>query len=73
MVFFHPPPHPPELSADQIRALIKCAEKMAAYMEDEITNANRAGIGHTVLHLPAVVEGWRFTATAISETYDGEY
>lgn len=73
MVFVHEPPKPPELSASQIRALVEYAQKMAEYMEVEISHANETGMGHAALHLPAVVEGWNFTAQAIAETYDGEF
>ncbi|MHA7262460.1 hypothetical protein ACX80W_04545 [Arthrobacter sp. TMN-37] len=73
MAFIHDPPIPPDLSGAQIRALIQYAERMRIYMEIELSRADEDGLGHAALHLPAVIEGWRFTAQAISETYDGEF
>lgn len=73
MTSFPVPPEPPRLKADQIRGLIRYAEQMSEYMEAEIARANAEGMGHAVLHLPEIVEGWRFTALAIRETYDGTF
>ena len=73
MALFHEPPDPPDLSGPQISALIQYAERMRVYMEVELSRADEDGRGHAALHLPAVIEGWRFTAQAISETYDGRF
>lgn len=42
-------------------------------MDAEIVRANAEELGHAALHLPDIVEGWRFTALAIRETYDGSF
>jgi hypothetical protein len=73
VAFFHEPPEPPDLSEPQIRPLIRYAEDMKVYLEVEFSRANDDGLGHASLHLPAIIEGWRFTARAISETYDGRF
>lgn len=68
-----PPPQPPRLDSSQIRGLIRYAEQMSEYMEAEFARSNAEGMGFAVLDLPQIAEGWRFTALAIRETYDGEF
>lgn len=41
---FPSPPTPPRLSAGQIHALIEYAQKMATYMDNEISRANDSGM-----------------------------
>ncbi|WP_211883001.1 hypothetical protein [Pseudarthrobacter albicanus] len=61
------------LNAQRIRDLIRYAVEMAEYMQAEIDHANAEGRGFSVLDLPAVVEGWKFTALARRESYDGGF
>lgn len=51
------------------------AQRMADRIDAELEFAKRAGKGHeaSVLELGDIAKGWRFTAIAVAESYDGEY
>lgn len=62
-------PEPPPLDAATVRDLVAYAEHVAEHLEREITEAEARGLD--TAPLPRLVEGWRFVATAIAESYDG--
>jgi hypothetical protein len=65
------PPQPPHLEPMQIREFIRYAEQMADYIEADIELAKRAR--HAAVDHSDIAKGWRFTALAVAETYDGEF
>lgn len=68
-----PPPEPPELEPDAIRALIDYADKMAAYMEAETELVRELGRASAENDLSGLVQGWRFTAQGLRDSYDGRF
>lgn len=67
------PPEPPELTPDNIRALIDYADRMAAFMEAEMELARQLGRATPENDLSELVEGWRFTAQGLRDSYDGRF
>ena len=68
-----PPPEPPELEPDKVRALIDYADRMAAFMEAEVTLARELGKTTPEDDLSELVEGWKFTAQGLRDSYDGQF
>ena len=73
MIEMPPPPEPPELEPDKIRALIDYADRMAAFMEAEIKLSRELGKTTPENYLSELVEGWRFTAQGLRDSYDGQF
>jgi hypothetical protein len=68
-----PPPEPPELEPYKIRALIDYADRMAAFMEAEMELVRELGRANSEKYLSELVEGWRFTAQGLRDSYDGQF
>ena len=68
-----PPPEPPELEPDKIRALIDYADRMAAFIEAEIKLVRGHGRPTPENDLSELVVGWRFTAQGLRDSYDGRF
>lgn len=66
-------PEPPDLPAEKIRQLIDYADRMAAAMEAELKTADSLGGVPTGHRMGESIAGWRFTALAIRESYDGRF
>lgn len=66
-------PEPPDLPAEKIRQLIDYADRMAAAMEAEMKVADSLGGVFPDHRLNDTIAGWRFTALAIRESYDGGF
>ncbi|MFF2245887.1 hypothetical protein ACFVTM_17085 [Arthrobacter sp. NPDC058130] len=64
-----PPPEPPELEPDKIRALINYADKMATFMEAETELARELGRAAPENDLSELIEGWKFTAQGLRDSY----
>ena len=73
MIEMPPPPEPPELEPDKIRALIDYADKMAAFMEAETELLRELGRATPENDLSELVDGWRFTAQGLRDSYDGQF
>ena len=73
MIEMPPPPEPPELEPDKIRALIDYADRMAAFMEAEMKLGRELGKTTPEDDLSELVEGWRFTAQGLRDSYDGRF
>ncbi|WP_139006238.1 hypothetical protein [Arthrobacter crystallopoietes] len=73
MIEMPPPPEPPKLEPEKIRALISYADDMAAYMQSEIELAYEFGKSTPENDLTELVEGWKFTAQGLRDSYDGQY
>ena len=73
MIEMPPPPEPPELEPDKIRALIDYADRMAAFMEAEMKLGRELGKTTPEDDLSGLVEGWRFTAQGLRDSYDGRF
>ncbi len=73
MIEMPPPPEPPELEPDKIRALIDYADKMAAVMEAQMELARELGRATPENNLSELVDGWRFTAQGLRDSYDGQF
>ncbi|MET1063420.1 MAG: hypothetical protein ABWX85_00440 [Arthrobacter sp.] len=73
MIEMPPPPEPPELEPDKVRALIDYADKMAAFMEAEIKLGRELGKTTPEDDLSELVEGWKFTAQGLRDSYDGRF
>lgn len=67
------PPEPPELEPDKIRALIVYAERMAACMEAEMELGRQLGRATPESDLSELVDGWRFTAQGLRDSYYGRF
>lgn len=65
-------PDPPDLPPGKIRELIDYAERMAVSMEAEM-KACRLGKASPEHDLSEIIAGWKFTALAIRERYDGQF
>jgi hypothetical protein len=68
-----PPPEPPELKPDKIRALVEYADRMAAFMEAETELVRGLGRATPENDLSELFEGWRFTAQGLRDSYDGRF
>jgi hypothetical protein len=68
-----PPPEPPQLPQDKIRDLIDYADRMAAFMEAEMNLIRRLGRATSETDLEPLVEGWKFVAQAMRDSYDVRY
>ncbi|MFF2317421.1 hypothetical protein ACFVTE_14265 [Arthrobacter sp. NPDC058097] len=66
-------PEPPDLPAMKIRELIDYADRMAASMEAEMKVVRRLGRASPEHDLSEIIAGWKFTALAIRESYDGQF
>jgi hypothetical protein len=66
------PPEPPSLPQEKIRELIAYADGMAVFMEAEVELINEMGRSATGNDLVRIIEGWKFTALALRESYDGQ-
>ena len=73
MIEMPPPPEPPELEPDKVRALIDYADRMAAFMEAEIKLGRELGKTTHDDDLSELVEGWKFTAQGLRDSYDGRF
>ncbi|RAM36119.1 hypothetical protein [Arthrobacter globiformis] len=66
-------PEPPDLPAQKIRELIDYADRMATSMEAEMDMIRRLGKASPEHDLGEIIAGWKFTALAIRESYDGRF
>lgn len=73
MIEMPPPPEPPELEPDKVRALIDYADRMAAFMEAEMKLGRELGKTTPEDDLSELVEGWKFTAQGLRDSYDGRF
>lgn len=73
MMEMPPPPEPPVLEPEKIRALIDYAEKMAAFMEAEMQLLHELGRATPENDLSGLVAGWRFTAQGLRDSYDQQF
>jgi hypothetical protein len=73
MIEMPPPPEPPELEPDKVRALIDYADRMAAFMEAEMKLGRELGKTTSEDDLSELVEGWKFTAQGLRDIYDGRF
>lgn len=73
MIQMPPPPEPPELEPEKIRALIDYAEKMAEFMEAETELLRELGKATPENDLSGLVTGWRFTAQGLRDSYDQQF
>lgn len=75
MIVMPPPPEPPELEPDKIRALIDYADKMAEYMgaEMDLIHEHDEADTSSDRYLSGLVEGWKFTAQGLRDSYDGQF
>lgn len=75
MIKMPPSPEPPELEPDKIRALIEYADRMAEYMEAEKKLDHEPGMAGSSSdkYLSGLVQGWRFTAQGLRDSYDGQF
>jgi hypothetical protein len=67
------PPEPPDLEPDKIRALIDYADRTAAFFEAEIELMRGLGKPIPENDLSGLVEGWRFAAQGLRDSYDGQF
>lgn len=67
------PPQPPELEPDKVRALIDYADRMAAFLETEMEIVRGLGRATPENDLSDLLEGWRFTAQGLRNSYDGQF
>jgi hypothetical protein len=73
MIEMPPPPEPPDLRPDKIRALIDYADRMVAFLEAQMKLARELGKATPENDLSELVEGWRFTAQGLRDSYDGRF
>lgn len=73
MIEMPPPPEPPELEPDKVRALIDYADRMAAFMEAEMKLGRELGKTAPEDDLSELVEGWKFTAQGLRDSYDRRF
>ena len=73
MIEMPPPPEPPELEPDKVRALIDYADRMAAFMEAEIKLGRDLGKTTPEDDLSELVEGWKVTAQGLRDSSDGRF
>lgn len=73
MIEMPPPPEPPVLEPEKIRALIDYAEKMAEFMEAEMQLQRELGKATPENDLSGLVTGWRFTAQGLRDSYDQQF
>jgi hypothetical protein len=65
------PPEPPALPQEKIRELIDYADGMATFMEAEAELINELGRTTPENSLASAIGGWKFTALALWQSYDG--
>jgi hypothetical protein len=65
------PPEPPELPAEKVRDLVEYADRMAAFIAAETELVGEFGRTAGQNDLTRLVEGWKFTARALRDSYDG--
>jgi hypothetical protein len=65
------PPEPPVLPHEKIRELIAYADGMAAFMEAEAELINELGRTAPENDPAPIIQGWKFTALALRESYNG--
>jgi hypothetical protein len=73
MIDMPPPPEPPALPAEKVRDLIGYADLMADFMSAEMELISELGKASPENDLTPLVEGWRFVAQAMRDSYDGQY
>ena len=73
MIEMPPPPEPPALEPDKIRALIHYADKMAAFMEAQVELTRHLGRTAPEDDMSELVEGWKFVAQGLRDSYDGQF
>lgn len=73
MIEMPPPPEPPELEPDMVRALIDYADRMAAFMAAEMKLGRELGKTAPEDDLSGLVKGWKFTAQGLRDSYDGRF
>jgi hypothetical protein len=65
------PPEPPALPQEKIQELIAYADGMATFMLAEAELISELGRTTPENDLAPIIEGWKFTALALRESYDG--
>ncbi len=66
-------PEPPTLEPEQIKGLISYAENMAAFLQAEMELIHELGRSTAESDLNERIEGWKFTAQGLRDSYDGQY
>ena len=61
-------PTPPPLDPQTVRDLVRYAEQVVRYLEDERAECRARDL--PAGPLPELIAGWDFVATALAESYD---
>jgi hypothetical protein len=72
MIDMPSPPEPPTLPVEKVRNLIDYAERMSAFMSAETELISELGKASPENDLPPLIDGWRFMAQAVRDSYDGQ-
>lgn len=73
MIDMPPTPEPPALPSEKVRDLIDYADRMAAFISAETELIGELGRAPAENNLTPLIEGWRFVAQAMRDSYDGQY